>query len=136
MNWRRMKESKWKKNLDVYINLEIYTFGPCNYKTNELGKWNISILGFLKAGQFKTFLNFGGFFFLIWHIRKKNILPILVFHKPALGSVRSHTKFGSDWFSRFDFYWIQNKQTSKVKLSDVYKCTIGNLFRNLYMNKI
>ncbi len=26
-------------NLDVYINLEIYTFGPCNYKTNELGEF-------------------------------------------------------------------------------------------------
>ena len=28
--------------------------------------------------------------------------------------VRSHTKFGPDWFSRFDVYWIQtNIQTNK-----------------------
>ena len=29
----------------------------------------------------------------------------------------SHKKFGPDWFSRFDIYWIQtNKQTDKPNL--------------------
>ena len=33
------------------------------------------------------------------------------------GHMRSHNKFGPDWFSRFDVYWIKKKtdrQTSKV----------------------
>ena len=39
---------------------------------------------------------------------------ILIFHKPSL---RSHTQFGPDRFSRFDVYWIQpNKQTDKPNL--------------------
>ena len=37
------------------------------------------------------------------------------FMKLPWGQVMSHKKFGSDRFSRFDFYWIQtNRQTSQI----------------------
>ena len=45
----------------------------------------------------------------------RQIFVILIIHKPSLGHVMSHTKFGPDRFSRFNVYWIKqtDKQTEK-----------------------
>jgi len=58
-------------------------------------------------------------------IVRGKFLKIWSFINLLWGHVRSHAKFGPDWFSRFDFYWMQtgrhpdrqtDKQTSKVDI--------------------
>ena len=54
------------------------------------------------------------------HISKKQILLEAIFensiiHKPAMGHVRSHTKFGPDRFSSFDKQ-TKNTQTDKQSI--------------------
>ena len=49
----------------------------------------------------------------------QRLYKVLINHNLPWGNVRSHTKFGPDRFSRFDFYWIQkqtNKHTDKQSL--------------------
>ena len=42
------------------------------------------------------------------------VFEILIIHKPSMGNVRYHTKFGPNRFNHIDVYWIQkNKQTNR-----------------------
>ena len=49
---------------------------------------------------------------------ENRILKFLSFINLPLGRVRSHKKFGSDLFSRFDVYWTQ---TDRQSLSVYYR---------------
>jgi len=35
------------------------------------------------------------------------------------GHVRSYTKYGPDWFSRFDVYWIQTDRQADKQSIDI-----------------
>ena len=84
-------------------------FAPIFYLNCE----HILFVYILKQKQNKTFADFIIFFRAFSkYCKNKNfkaqILEDLIFHKLFLGShMRSHTKFGSNRFSRFDVYWIQ-----------------------------
>ena len=52
------------------------------------------------------------------------------------GHVRSHTKFGPDWFSRFDVYWLQKKQTNKQtprQAKFIYRLDVQNTMQFIYL---
>ena len=81
----------------------------------------------LKVGHFKPFSNFGEFFFSNGRIfNKKNTTIFYYFFQfrsyinLSWGHVRPHIKFGPDWVSRLDVYWLQtNKQKDRqVKYID------------------
>ena len=79
---------------------------------------------------------------LIFKIFKNRFLLRQIFlnyiiYKPSLGSHEVPQQFGSDWFSRFNVYWIQtHRQTSKVYVWIQHHYTeIKTHFNNTFSNQ-